>query len=177
MLQRTAIRYLQGRRDVYLFSLTLAEIDQLLPSRSDDNLNTIQDANRALAPRHAGNIRRYLAETDDWVLGAITLAISPEAVRYEEQTLTVGDDHEHPLRIIDGQHRRRAIANLLADAPSLEEYADQSLAVCSTPRASSATSGRCSPVWPSRSPSTKPPGWSSTPPTRSTTPPAGQRSM
>ena len=58
------------------------------------------------------------------------LAISPEAVRYEDQTLTVGDDHEHPLRIIDRQHRRRAIANLLADAPSLEEYADQSLAVC-----------------------------------------------
>ena len=130
MLQRNAIRYRQGHRDAYLFSLTLDEIDRLLPSRSEDALNTIQDANRALAPRHATNIRRYLAETDNWILGAITLAISPEAVRYEGQTLAVTPGSEHPLRIIDGQHRRRAIANLLADAPDREHYADQSLAVC-----------------------------------------------
>ena len=130
MFQTEAIQLQQGRRDIYLFGLTLTQIDDLLPSRSDDRLNTIQDANRALAPRHAANIRRYLSETENWVLGAITLAISPESIRYEDGTLTVTQDSEHPLRIIDGQHRRRAIANLLADPTTPDQYAGQSLAVC-----------------------------------------------
>ena len=73
----------------YPLCLTLDEINQLLPSRSDDSLATIQDADRALAPRPAANIRRYRAETDNWIPGATTLAISPEAIAYSDGTLTI----------------------------------------------------------------------------------------
>lgn len=95
-------------------SLTLAEINQLLPNRSDDSLATIQDTDRTLAPHLAANIHRYRAETDNWILGAITLPIAPDAVTYQDGLLTICPDACHPLRIIDGQHRHLAIANPLA---------------------------------------------------------------
>ena len=42
-------------------------------------MNTIRDTNRTLAPRHTAHIRRYLAETENRILGAITLPIAPES--------------------------------------------------------------------------------------------------
>ena len=125
MIQTPAIRYRQGERDVYAFALSLPELNAILPSRSDNSLNTIQGINPQLAPRHAANIQKYLKEADNWVLGPLTLAIGSEAVSYEEGQLTVRPAADNPLQIIGGQHRRRAIANLLA-----EEWREQRLAVC-----------------------------------------------
>ena len=133
MIQTPAIRYRQGERDVYAFALSLPELNAILPSRSDDSLNTIQGVNRQLAPRHAANIQKYLKETGNWILGPLTLAIGPEAVSYEEGQLTVRPTADNPLQIIDGQHRRRAIANLLAEAEAAghsQEWREQRLAVC-----------------------------------------------
>ena len=160
MIQTPAIRYRQGERDVYAFALSLPELNAILPSRSDNSLNTIQGINPQLAPRHAANIQKYLKEADNWVLGPLTLAIGSEAVSYEEGQLTVRPAADNPLQIIGGQHRRRAIANLLP-----EEWREQRLAVCLY-IASSLTHKRQMFAWMAeQKPIARPPGWHLTAPT------------
>ena len=116
-------RFYQGGRDVYFFSLDLETLDGLLPQRVDDSV--VREANRRLTPIHAQNIQRYLNEKDDWVLGALLLGIARDAVEFEpygsEQpflnfgVLRIRTNRVNTMRIFDGQHRRRAIQDVLAD--------------------------------------------------------------
>lgn len=125
-LQEPAHRFRQGGRDVYFFALDLGTLDGLLPQRVDDSV--VREANRRLTPSHAKNIQVYLNEKDDWVLGALMLGIAPNAVEFEPYR---NDDGSQPfpdfgelriltnrvntMRIFDGQHRRRAIQEALAE--------------------------------------------------------------
>ena len=116
-------RFFQGGRDVYFFALDLETLDGLLPQRVDDSV--VREANRRLTPIHAQNIQRYLNEKDDWILGALLLGIAREAVEFEpygsEQPflnfgeLRIRTNRVNTMRIFDGQHRRRAIQDVLAD--------------------------------------------------------------
>ena len=121
-------RFRQGGRDVYYFALDLDTLDGLLPQRVDDSV--VRDANRRLTPSHAKNIQRYLSEKDDWLLGALMLGIAPDAVEFEPYRDTVNpEEPENPnfgelriranrvntMRIFDGQHRRRAVRDVLAE--------------------------------------------------------------
>ena len=116
----------QGGRDVYYFALDLETLDGLLPQRVDDSV--VREANRRLTPSHAKNIQIYLDEKDDWVLGALLLGIARDAVEFEpyssEQSeqpfpnfgaLRIRTNRVNTMRIFDGQHRRRAIQDVLAD--------------------------------------------------------------
>lgn len=116
----------QGGRDVYFFALDLETLDGLLPQRVEDGV--VRDANRRLTPSHAKNIQRYLDEKDDWVLGALMLGIAPNALEFEayesEQggqpfpnfgELRIFTNRVNTMRIFDGQHRRRAIQDVLAE--------------------------------------------------------------
>ena len=118
-------RFLQGGRSVYYFTLDLETLDGLLPQRVEDDI--VRDANRRLTPSHAKNIQRYLEEEDNWLLGAMMLGIAPDAVEFEPYSSEQGE-HDDPgfgelrirtnrvntMRIFDGQHRRRAILDVLA---------------------------------------------------------------
>ena len=119
-------RFRQGGRDVYYFALDLQTLDGLLPQRVEDSV--VRDANRRLTPSHAKNIQRYLAEKDNWILGALMLGIAPDAVEFEpykdEQgesgdenfgELRIRADRRNTMRIFDGQHRRRAIEDVLTE--------------------------------------------------------------
>ena len=118
-------RFRQGGRDVYYFALDLGTLNGLLPDRVDDDV--IKDANRRLTPSHARNIQRYLDEKDDWLLGSLMLGIAEDAVDFEpypdEQgkpspnfgELRIRSSHADTMRIFDGQHRRRAIREILAE--------------------------------------------------------------
>lgn len=121
-----AHRFRQGGRDVYAFSLDLETLDNLLPERVDDRM--VRDANRPLTPSHAKEIQDYLRERDDWLLGTLLLGISPEYVRFEPYydddgedaasavgTLTIRDEGAREMKMFDGQHRRRAIKDALAE--------------------------------------------------------------
>ena len=131
-LRVPAHRFRQGGRDVYFFALDLGTLDGLLPQRVDDSV--VRDANRRLTPSHAQSIQRYLDKQDDWVLGALLLGIARDAVEFEpysgEQAdqdgqienpfpnfgeLRVRTNRVNTMRIFDGQHRRRAIQEVLAD--------------------------------------------------------------
>ena len=122
-LRIPAHRFVQGRRTVYTFALTLAELDSLLPQHVDGEV--IRDTNRRLTPKHAKAIHDYLEQREDWVLGAILLGISPQAVRFARYPedggrpskrfgeLSLTANRINTLRLLDGQHRRRAIEDAL----------------------------------------------------------------
>ena len=124
-LREPAHRYWQGGRCVYYFALDLQGLDGLLPQRVDEGM--IKEVNRRLTPSHAKNIQEYLREREDWLLGAMLLGISPRAVEFHPYS----DEHGRPninfgelrilanqrntMRIFDGQHRRRAIGDLIRE--------------------------------------------------------------
>ena len=128
-LRVSAHRFRQGGRDVYFFALDLGTLDGLLPQRVDDSV--VRDANRRLTPSHAQSIQRYLSKEEDWVLGALLLGIAHDAVEFDPYTSEQDGKKEQPfpnfgelrvrtnrvntMRIFDGQHRRRAIQDVLAD--------------------------------------------------------------
>ena len=117
-----AHHFRQGRRDVYAFSLDLMALDQQLPDRVDDRM--VRDANRPLTAGHAKEIQKYLEDRDDWLLGALLLGISPNAVQFQPYTdhadnnvgaLFISNDGAISMKMFDGQHRRRAIKDILSD--------------------------------------------------------------
>ena len=143
-----AHRFHQGSRDVYYFALDLATLNGVLPQRVDDSV--IREANRRLTPSHARNIQMYLDEKEDWLLGSLMLGIAPDAVEFEPYQNKTGEqhnsnfgelriltDHADTLKIFDGQHRRRAIQDVLADLSNASD--DRSASKLDTLRKSSMT--------------------------------------
>jgi len=125
-LQAPAHRFHQGGRDVYYFSLDLGTLDGLLPQRVEDNV--VREANRRLTPSHAENIQNYLEDESDWLLGALMLGIAPDALDFVPYSADNGEiidagfgelrirtNRINTMRIFDGQHRRRAIQDVLAN--------------------------------------------------------------
>lgn len=138
-----AHKFRQGGRDVYAFALDIETLDGLLPERVDDSV--VKDANRPLTPSHARNIQKYLADRSDWVLGTLLLGIRRDAVEFEsymdnpDADSTVGDLSildAGAMKMFDGQHRRRAISDLVAElsgdrrrAQKLESLKGESLPI------------------------------------------------
>ncbi len=123
-LRLPAHRFRQGGRDVYACVLSLPSLNARLPDRVDDRV--LKDANRQLTPSHAKRIQTYLAEREDWVLSALMLGVPPEAVEFRSYTegddgpMQVGELHIRTdcfatLKMFDGQHRRRAIKDVIRE--------------------------------------------------------------
>ena len=135
VLRTPAHRFRQGGRDVYSFPLDLATLDGLLPQRVDEDV--IKDANRRLTPSHAKKIQGYLVDRSDWILGALLLGIAPDAVEFIPGKDENGRDSDlfgelriltnraNTLKIFDGQHRRRAIADALSESQQLQLGSDR----------------------------------------------------
>ena len=133
-LRIPAHRFKQGGRDVYYFALDLATLDGLLPQRVEDSV--VKEANRRLTPSHAKNIQNYLDEKDDWLLGALMLGIAPSAVEFypyqteEREDTNFGElriltNRANTMRIFDGQHRRRAVQDVLAELDRDNRHTDK----------------------------------------------------
>ena len=125
-LRMPAHRFRQGGRDVYYFALDLETLDGLLPQRVEDNV--VRDANRRLTRSHAKTIQEYLDEKDNWLLGALMLGIALDATEFEPYPTEQGEpgnldfgelriltNRVNTMRIFDGQHRRRAVQDVLAE--------------------------------------------------------------
>lgn len=121
----SAHRFYQGHRTVYTFALTLEQLDGMLPQRIDEDV--VRDANRRLTPSHAKNIQNYLSEhSGDWILGAVLVGIDPTGVEFNgyldenaDRSDTYGElkipfNRLNTLKLFDGQHRRRAIQDVLS---------------------------------------------------------------
>ena len=130
-LRVPAHRYWQGERCVYYFALDLQSLDGLLPQRVDEDM--VRDANRRLTLSHSKAIQDYLRRRNDWLLGAMLLGISPRAVEFDPYRdengqpntrfgeLRIFANQRNTMRIFDGQHRRRAIGDLLSDLAVSDE--------------------------------------------------------
>ena len=123
-LRIPAHRFRQGGRDVYACVLDLPALNARLPDRIDDRV--VRDANRQLTPSHARRIQAYLAERDDWLLSALMLGVPPGAVEFRPYVegdgapMHVGELRIHAespasMKMFDGQHRRRAIKDVLGE--------------------------------------------------------------
>ena len=134
-LTTSAHRFRQGRRDVYYFTLTLETLDGLLPQRVEDDV--VREANRRLTSGHARNIQAYLDEKDEWLLGAMMLGIAKDAVEFDPYIskdgtiiqnfgeMRIRSNRRNTMRIFDGQHRRRAIQDVLLSLSQSEGRADK----------------------------------------------------
>ena len=93
--------------------MTLRELDDCLPDRvGGQDLDKFTTVNRPLLMRHALNILDFMKLNEDWILGNFTISAKPNEINWDQdkRILTV---ENRELFIIDGQHRRRAIAELL----------------------------------------------------------------
>lgn len=122
-----AEKFRQGGRNVYSFTATLGEINNLLPDREHENETKVSDANRGLTPSHALRIQRYLASESEWLVNSILAYADPNDVKFKgnpnldgSTNLDIGvlsilktKNGEKALKVFDGQHRRRAIRDLL----------------------------------------------------------------
>ena len=117
-----AHRFRQGGRDVYAFALDLKTLNELFPDRVDDRV--VKDANRPLTRSHARNIQKYLEDRSDWLLGTLLLGVCPSAVEFNSYVeepneissvgeLRIGHSGLASMKMFDGQHRRRAIKDVL----------------------------------------------------------------
>ena len=133
-LRIPAHKFRQGDRDVYYFALDLATLDGLLPQRVEDSV--IKEANRRLTPSHAKGIQIYLDETEDWLLGSLMLGIADDAVEFHSYQSDEGENANfgelriltnrvNTMRIFDGQHRRRAIEDVLAELGNSGQRTDK----------------------------------------------------
>ena len=134
--QLPAHRFQQGHRVVYYFTLDLATLDGLLPQRIDDSV--VRETNRRLTPSHARDIQQYLEDRPDWLLGALLLGISPDALEFYPHQEKDGNEYNpnfgelrvitnraNTMRIFDGQHRRRAIQDTLYRLGNAEGQLDK----------------------------------------------------
>ena len=110
---------------MYACVLDLSTLDARLPDRVDDRV--VKDANRQLTPSHARRIQAYLVDREDWVLSALMMGVSSEAVEFQpfieedSGSMTVGELRIHTeciatmMKMFDGQHRRRAIKDVIKE--------------------------------------------------------------
>ena len=123
-LRLPAHQFRQGGRDVYACVLDLPALNSQLPDRVDDRV--VKDANRQLTPSHARKIQEYLAERPDWLLSALMLGVPREALDFKPYIeeagapmqvgeLLIRTDSTATMKMFDGQHRRRAIKDVLRE--------------------------------------------------------------
>ena len=143
-LRLPAHRFRQGGRDVYACVLDLPSLDVRLPDRIDDQI--VREANRQLTPSHARRIQAYLADRDDWVLSALMLGVPADAVDFRPYVegdsapmhvgeLRIAGESPASMKMFDGQHRRRAIKDVLAELKVNVRRANKlsALEACSVP--------------------------------------------
>lgn len=118
VIEAPAHRLQQGGRTVYYMALSIAQFDDALPDEIDKDV--IKD-NRRFNSSHAKKIEEYLQGTDAWILGPVTLGIDSDYVEFEPYPgqsndsapilglLRVVSGGKSFLKMLDGQHRRRAI--------------------------------------------------------------------
>ena len=100
-----AMKIRQGRRTVYVGSMSMGEANRVLPRRPEDQYDTITETNRAIDTRHVDRIVEYVGTREDWYLPSVVLSVPESSVRFTDGALDIDDG----LLILDGQHRRLAI--------------------------------------------------------------------
>ena len=109
-----ATKHRMGGRDVYSFTVPLAQLSTLAPVPDPEQPFP---GNRRVNPKHAQLFGRYIRETFTWVAPPILLRVSERAVTFTPEasksdgvtrgkvTIDTGTTPGQNVGIIDGQHR------------------------------------------------------------------------
>ena len=122
-----AEKFQQGNRNVYSFTATLRDINNLMPDREGESQDRVIGTNRQLTLQHAKDIQAYLQENPDWLVNSLLIGVNPDYVRFEgypeedgstsqefgKLTILKTETGEKAPVLFDGQHRRRAIRDLI----------------------------------------------------------------
>lgn len=117
-----AIGSQHGDRLMLQISVHATEIPTLLRSRSvsEDSNNPNSGKNRPISEKHVENIKSYIRERaqagNKWILGAITANVDPSKIDYQKiwgDLYVVFIYNSTSLEITDGQHRKKAIKELI----------------------------------------------------------------
>jgi DNA sulfur modification protein DndB len=117
-----AIGAQHGERLMLQINVHATEIPTLLRSRSvaEDSNNPNSGKNRPINEKHVENIKNYLRERaqagNKWILGPITANVDPSKIAYQKiwgDLYVVFIYNSTSLEITDGQHRKKAIKELI----------------------------------------------------------------
>ena len=138
VLDAPAHKMVQAGRPVYYLSLRMEQFDDTVPT--EVNPDTIGEHQRRFVEGHAKAIGEYLRSATDWILGPVTLTVDPAYVEFEPYETDAGEvsntlpllgqirlkeGASSRLRIIDGQHRRRAIRDFMRETPESQAAKDR----------------------------------------------------
>jgi DGQHR domain-containing protein len=110
----SATKHRMGGRDVYSFTVPLAQLSALAPVPNPDQPFP---GNRRVNPRHGNLFGQYIRERYDWVAPPIILRVSEHAVTFSAEasksdgvtrgkiSIDTGNAPGDHIGIIDGQHR------------------------------------------------------------------------
>ena len=117
-----AIGSQHGGRLMLLINAHANEIPTLLRSRSvtEDSNDPTSGKNRPINQNHVEKIKQYILERskvgNKWILGAITANVDPSKIKYQKiwgDLYVVVIYNNTSLEITDGQHRKKAILELI----------------------------------------------------------------
>lgn len=120
-------KFQQGNRNVYSFTATMRDINNLMPDREAENQDRVIGTNRQLTLQHAKDIQTYLQKNPDWLVNSLLISVDPKYVRFDgypeedgstsqefgKLTILKTETGERAPILFDGQHRRRAIRDLM----------------------------------------------------------------
>lgn len=121
------LRFEQGKRDLIQINVPADDLPMLLQEKPSTGNDPDSGKNRPEIKGHAQEVKDYLRkrirEDKPWILGTLTANIDPEKVEVIDLgrgICLVVLERSVKLEITDGQHRKRAIKELL-ESPDAEE--------------------------------------------------------
>lgn len=117
-----AIGSVHGKRLMLQINVHATEIPTLLKARSvaEDSNNPNSGKNRPIDNKHVDRIKNYIKECtkagNKWILGTITANVDPSKIKYQKiwgDLYVVFIYNSTSLEITDGQHRKKAIKELI----------------------------------------------------------------
>ena len=115
----------QGKRTMLQINVPAADLPVLLQAKPSTDNDPDSGKNRPEVPGHGNEIKRYIVDRvkkeKPWIIGTLTANVAPEKVEIIELgrgVCLVVIRRGVKLDITDGQHRKRAIHELIESAES-----------------------------------------------------------
>ena len=109
-ITKPAVKFSQTDLSGWVTTMTAEELTDLVPPRPPEQLSLFTETNRPITSRHLDSIEKFLEETQDWAIPTITLAAPPNTIRATRGQIELHPDY---IKVLDGQHRIQAFANLI----------------------------------------------------------------
>lgn len=114
------LKFQQGKRSMLQINIPASDFSGLLQAKPSDNNDPDSGKNRPEVKGHAEDIKQYIigcaSKDKPWIVGTLTANVDPKAIEIHEFArgmCLVVIPRDVKLDITDGQHRKRAIHELI----------------------------------------------------------------